>query len=221
MDYLVTLTGTQPLLMHKDNLEWEARIKTWRENPDNKKYSVKGDDRSPSWTWLSSIYCDDKVLAIPGDNIMAMVREGGALVPVPGGKNGRTFKAQTQSGIILANWFWPLLVGGKQIQVEQFFALEGNTHFDEHMHAARSNGFNLFIKRARIGQSKHVRVRPMFRDWSASGTVCVTDEQIDSNSLRSIFEMAGKLKGLCDWRPSSKTPGPYGTFTAKVEEVTS
>lgn len=219
MDYRVTLTGTQPLLMHKDNLEWEDRIKSWRENPENKKYSVRGDDRSPSWTWLSSLYSDDNVIAIPGDNIMAMVREGGALVPVPGGRNGKTFKAQTQSGILLLDWYWPLLVEGKQIPVAPFFALEGNMHFDEHMHTARSNNFNLYIKRVKIGQSKHVRVRPMFRNWSVSGAVRVTDEQIDPNSLQAIFEMAGKLKGLCDWRPSSKTPGPYGTFTAEVVEV--
>ena len=219
MDYLVTLTGTQPLLMHKDNLEWEERIKAWRENPENKKYSVKGDDRSPPWTWLASIYSDDKVLAIPGDNIMALLREGGALVPVPGGKNGKMFKAQTQSGLLLLDWFWPLLVDGRQVPAAQFFALEGNRHFDEHMSAARSNGFNLFLKRARIGTSKHVRVRPMFRNWSATGTVRVTDDQIDGKSLRSIFEMAGKFKGLGDWRPSSKTPGPYGTFTVVLEEV--
>ena len=80
-------------------------------------------------------------------------------------------------------------------------------------------GFSLFVKRARIGQSKHIRVRPRFDNWAAQGELLVTDEQITENILRDILEMAGKYKGLGDWRPSSKTPGFYGTFNAEVKRV--
>ena len=43
------------------------------------------------------------------------------------------------------------------------------------------------------------------------------DDQITTDVLRSILEYAGRYKGLGDWRPSSKTPGPYGTFTAEIK----
>ena len=80
-------------------------------------------------------------------------------------------------------------------------------------------GFELFLKRAKIGQSKHVRVRPFFLNWSAVGSILVMDSQITREALTDILEAAGAYKGLGDWRPSSKTPGPYGTFSAIVTPV--
>jgi hypothetical protein len=89
--------------------------------------------------------------------------------------------------------------------------------FSEHKKAAQAMGFELLVKRAKIGMSKHIRVRPQFpTGWQARGTLAVWDEQIDERSLASILEYAGQYKGLCDWRPGGKTPGPYGTFDAKI-----
>ena len=39
--------------------------------------------------------------------------------------------------------------------------------------AAAEHGFMLYVKGAKIGQSKHVRVRPRFDRWSATGTINV------------------------------------------------
>ena len=67
--------------------------------------------------------------------------------------------------------------------------------------------------------SKHIRVRPMLRTWAVSGELIVTDEQITDEVLNSILAYAGTYKGLCDWRPGSKTPGSFGTFKAKVTRI--
>lgn len=215
--YQITLTGKTPLLMHHDNIEWADFMEEWKSDPANKKGSKAGDDRSPPWRWMGCLYHDGKVLGIPQANIMRCLMEGGAMVPVPGGKMGKTFKAQTQSGMMSVEPFWPLYVGGEVIEWADIEAMKDIEKFTEHKTVAREHGFDLMVKRAKIGMSKHVRVRPWFASgWVAKGSLAVWDEQIDERSLASILEYAGQYKGLCDWRPGGKTPGPYGTFEAKI-----
>lgn len=217
--YRITITGLSDLLFHADNIEWSGTMKRWREDPANKAKSVAGDDRSPACTWLGSLYHDGKHIAIPSDNLMRCLMEGGAQVPVPGGKNGKTFKSQTQSGMLVVEEYWPLLIRGKPVPVADLLALTKEEDFDVHFEAARAAGFTLLVKRAKIGSSKHVRVRPRFTAWSATGLLQVWDEQLKLGPLTDILKIAGAMKGLGDWRPSSRTPGPFGRFEAKIAEV--
>jgi hypothetical protein len=214
----VTITGKTPLLMHHDNIDWADFMDEWKANPENKKFSKAGDDRTPAWRWLGCCYHDGNHLAVPSGNIMRCTMEGGAMVPVPGGKNGKTFKSQTQSGMMTVEPFWPLLISGKPVSWSEVESLKDESKFTEHRKSCRELGFELLVKRAKIGMTKHVRVRPQFAaGWQLRGSLAVWDEQIDKKSLQSILEYAGQYKGLCDWRPGGKTPGPYGTFEAVVE----
>lgn len=45
----------------------------------------------------------------------------------------------------------------------------------------------------------------------------VSDEQITTAALQDIVTYAGQYKGLGDWRPGGKTPGPFGMFTATLK----
>lgn len=218
-NYELTITGKTPLLMHWDNIPWADKLAEWRSVPENKKLSKAGEDRVPAFTWIGSLYHNGSIVTVPSDNIMRCLMEGGAMVPVPGGKNGKTFKAQTQSGMLTADEHLALHVDGKTIDVAPLLALEGQSSFAEHVRIANANGFSLFVKRAKIGASKHVRVRPRFDRWELRGQLSVWDEQITARVLGDILAMAGDYKGLGDWRPSSKTPGPFGRFTATVKEV--
>lgn len=215
-DYMITISGTQPLIMHQDNIDWEDKLSAWQKDPENVKISVKGDDRSPAWKWLGGLYHDGESVSLPQENVAKMLAEGGTCVIAKGNK---TFKSQTQSGILIRDMHWPMLVGGKRVPVEPLWDLMGESDFDHHREVVEELGFRLLVKRARVGQSKHIRVRPIFHEWALEGIVTVTDDQIQQGTLEAILREAGRLKGLCDWRPSSKTPGPYGTFTATVEEV--
>lgn len=218
--YEVTITGSTPLLMHQDNIDWADQIGKWLLVPENKKMSKAGDDRTPAFNWIGGMYHDDEVICIPSDNIMRALMEGGAMVPVPGGKNGKTFKSQSQSGMSVVEPFWPVSVNGKQIPVARIFGdLANETDFDVHKKTVAELGFRLFIKRAKVGTSKHVRVRPRFDTWSVSGHVSVWDEQITDQVIEDIFAYAGKYKGLCDWRPGGKTPGSFGMFSTSVRKV--
>ena len=215
--YRVTITGETPLLMHNDNLSWADAMSKWGKDPATRAGSVAGDDRTPAWRWIGNLYVDGGKVCIPSDNLMTVLREGGAKCPT--GKKGATFKRQTQSGLVVDQAAWPLVVdGGRMIDFATIKAMIDNAEFSEHEALAESLGFALFVKRARIGQAKHVRVRPRFDIWSASGSITVVDPDITRDTLRNILTFAGVYAGVGDWRPSSpKSPGSFGKFSAVVE----
>lgn len=213
--YDVVITGKTPLLMHADNIEWADMLNAWKDDPANKKASKAGEDRTPAWRWIGCLYADDKYVAIPSDNLMRCLMEGGAMVPVPGGKSGKTFKAQTQSGLMIGEAYWAL---EPKIERRYIDALMEEDDFSNHKKRVSELGFSLFVKRARIGQTKHVRVRPRFDTWSATGSIVVIDEQITGQVLRDVLSYAGQYKGLGDWRPGGRTPGAFGMFSAEVSE---
>jgi hypothetical protein len=216
--FKVTITGESPLLMHQDNLSWEEKIKRWLAEPDNKAKTSAGDDRTPAWKWIGYLYQEAGKVVVPADNLMTLLREGGARCPT--GKRGGTFKRQTQSGIIVDQSSWVLTIDGKPVDTASIKKLIENPDFAEHEQTVQALGFELFVKRAKIGQSKHVRVRPRFDRWAASGSVTVLDETITADVLARIVAHAGVHAGLGDWRPSSpKSPGPFGKFSAVVTKL--
>lgn len=215
--YAVKITGVTPILMHSDNVEWSDFLKTWQKDPANKGKSVAGDDRTPAFTWIGYLYQDAGKVVIPADNLMTVLREGGAKVPT--GKRQGTFKSQSQSGIVVDQSGWDLVVDGHGIDFKEIKKLIEEPDFQVHKETAESMGFELFVKRATVNKNKHVRVRPRFDRWECSGTVTVLDDSITTNVLQDIFTFAGAYCGMCDWRPSSKTPGAFGKFTAEVNEV--
>ena len=217
--YQIEIVGKTPLLLHSDDVEWADRMTAWAADPMNKKVSKAGDDRTPAWRWVGYAYHDGEHLTMPTDNVMKSLMQAGAMVPVPGGGK-KTFKAQTQSGMFCNESDWVLHGANGPIKVADVHALMQNDVFAEHHPIVRDLGFELHVKRATIGNSKHIRVRPIFRQWVIAGTITVTDDQITEQVLRDIVGYAGMYKGLGDWRPSSpKVPGRYGTFAGTVKKV--
>lgn len=214
----ITLEGETPLLMHHDNINFSEKVRAWQKDPANRLVSVAGDDRTPAWSWLGSLYHDGKYVGMSSDNVMTMLREGGAKVPT--GSKNETYKRQTQSGIVPDEICPPLFVNGNRIPVEPLMELEGEDDFSEHLRTVEDMGFELLVKRAKVGTSKHIRVRPMFRSWTLVTTLLVPDPKesgITRDVLQKILDKAGSLCGLGDWRPSSRTPGQFGRFKATVE----
>jgi len=218
--YAVKIIGQNPCLMHNDNLSWSEQLKKWQIDPDNQAESVKGDDRSPAWTWVGSLYVEGGKVVVPADNCMTMLREGGSRVPT--GKRGGTYKKQTCSGLVVDQSSWPLVGPKGEISVAPIMELV-NRHekdFSKYEQLALDLGFSLFVKRARIGQAKHVRVRPRFDVWSAQGTCTVLDETITDKVFEAIWREAGERSGFGDWRPSSpQRPGPFGKFKCEITKI--
>jgi hypothetical protein len=211
----VKIVGRTPLLMHWDNLEWADDMEAWKNKAANKAASKAGDDRTPAWRWIGSLYNDGSHAVMPSDNVMRALMEAGAMVPT--GKGKSTFKAKTQSGSQPMAPSFALIVHGKPLPYGPIAALRDETSFANHKAAVKDLGFELSVKRATIGQSKHVRVRPMFSDWATTISLAIIDDQIDNEALAQILDCAGRFKGLGDWRPGSpKRPGPYGQFEASI-----
>lgn len=213
--YQVKITGATPLLLHNDNIQWASVMSEWARDPANRTKSVAGDDRTPAFRWIGCLYSDGGKVALPADNLMTVLREGGARCPT--GKKGATFKRATQSGLVIDQAGWTLEINGRAVSMAEVNALMDEQDFAKHEAFAIAHGFMLFVKRARVGQTKHVRVRPRFDQWSATGSITVFDDTITERVLSDILKFGGNFAGLGDWRPSSpRSPGPFGKFTAEL-----
>lgn len=191
-------------------------LSAWRKDPKNKSVSVKGDDRSPAWSWQTYIYQNGKVLAMPQECIMAALRFGGSKIS---GKGNSNLKSLSQSGLYVSSSFCRFTQAGKEIKVADLEKFRDEP-FATHKAKVKDLGFDLLVKRASVGTSKHVRVRPVFDQWAVGGELETLDAAVTQDVLDQMFDIAGRLAGLGDWRPSAKkSPGPYGMFTTTIHKA--
>lgn len=208
------LTGTTPLLMHRDDVDAADRLEEWRKAPENSGKSKAGDDRSPAWTWQTYLYTDGEKVVMPAENIMVALRWAGAKITL---KRQTTLKQLSQSGLLIRDEMCEFTYGPDQrtLRVDQVPDID--LPHKQQAEIVDRLGFSLFVKRATIGTSKHVRVRPRFNQWRVRGTVLVLSDDLTQERLAMLFQIAERA-GLCDWRPSSpKSPGPFGQFEAKLK----
>lgn len=214
--YKFSITGITPLLMHHNNIEERDRMESIRKRMKGGK---AGDDRSPAESWKGYVYASEETgnLCLPSENLLACLLGGGVKVKVSGKE---TLKTHSQR-VAFDRLDYDLLVNGKPIAKSAIDAISGE--FGEHAATARTLGFRLHVKPCTVGTSKHVRVRPMFTNWSVAGGFDIDDEDenvLGLTPLRDLFAACGRLVGIGDWRPSSpKKPGQYGRFTADVERA--
>jgi hypothetical protein len=211
-----TITGVTPLILHADSVEWADQMEAWKNDPNNKKDSRAGDDRTPAFRWLGCVACDEKAWVLPTENLAACLMKAAARVPMPGGRGSKTFKEESMSGMSIDGVGLPLKVNGKVLPKTLLTSLEKEKDFSKHQAACQAAGVELFVKRASVNNTKHIRVRPRLVGWSCGGELVVWDERLEK-SLPQIFDIAGKQIGLGDWRPSSpRKPGPYGRFEVEL-----
>jgi hypothetical protein len=214
--YTFKLNGITPIILHNNNIEERDRIESIRKRMKGGK---PGDDRSPAESWKSYLYLSDDTgnVCIPAENLLACLLGGGSKVKV-GGKE--TLKTHSQR-IGFDRLDYDLLVNDKAISNERIAEISGE--FGEHAVAARALGFRLHVKPCSVGTSKHIRVRPLFTNWSVNGKIEIENDDVNVlglTPLRDLFTACGRLVGIGDWRPGApKKPGQYGRFTAEIERV--
>ncbi|HLO11314.1 MAG TPA: hypothetical protein VK190_03535 [Pseudoneobacillus sp.] len=64
-----------------------------------------------------------------------------------------------------------------------------------------------------VNNSKILRCRPRFNRWAVEFTLDLDETILNPEELIQAIDIAGKQKGLGDYRPR------YGRFSAKVEEI--
>jgi hypothetical protein len=176
--FAFAIKGRSALLMHADNIDHADALQAWRQDPKNKGMSKAGDDRTPAWTWMGTMYSDGEHIALPTDNLAVAVRQAGAKLTLKGKK---TFKEESVSGILFPDEFLKLKVNGQFVAMADLMDLREETSFDVHRKTAAKLGFSLFVKRAAVGTSKHIRVRPRFDDWSCEGEILVSSPAITAD----------------------------------------
>lgn len=223
--YEATLIGNMPILMHNNNLDGQAEVAEWIKT-EGASLSVAGDDRSPVWTWFTSLYFNPETdhLAIPFHCLMAAMRVGGAKVPAkkPVGVN---WSKPSQFGLgIQAEWL-DILVNGKPIPVEplrKIVVRDRNLHpqqFEKHKGDVEKHGIKLHVVPVVNPATKrrNIRVRPKIDQWFIRVPILVNYAAITQKVLKDILEASGLYGGLLDWSPHSYKCGPYGTFQAEIK----
>jgi hypothetical protein len=149
------------------------------------------------------------------DAVMVALRFAGSKMTL---KRQESFKSATQSGILIHQEHLPIIGSKGMVPLAEIAKLRDKT-FDQHVTAVEKLGFVLDIRRAVVGTSKHVRVRPRFETWLLKGTLEVTEAAITKPILDQLFDVAGARSGIGDWRPSAKRSGTYGRFSAELRPI--
>lgn len=69
------------------------------------------------------------------------------------------------------------------------------------------------IRAVRNQQARVMRCRPIFNEWAIEFTINFSPEVFNQSDIIAIAETAGRLTGLCDYRPR------YGRFAIEVLEA--
>lgn len=136
-------------------------------------------------------------LYMPTENIMACLVNAGKKL-----KHGRGSMKTAVTGILMDN---PL-----------GYALDVPWNSYEEMYEDSRTWFKKIVT---VQSSKILRTRVLIPSWSFEVQAELEPDICTIEMLNSMLEVAGKLIGLGDWRPSSGTPGSYGKFLAQAEKV--
>lgn len=213
------LTGITEMLMHYDDVLASDMLCKARDavKRNNKAEFSAGDDRCPADTWKTYLYNDGDRVCIPYGNLQSCIISAGSKLTY---NKQTSFKKVLPGSVMFDEAFIEFrAANGKQLKLSEVNAVSGT--FAEQVEAVKKLGFSLDVRRAAVGTSKHVRVRPKFAPgWKMLGTLSVVDDRVTLQNLKDIFTMAGLYVGIGDWRPDSpKKPGTFGRFAADVKAI--
>lgn len=180
----VQFIGVGPMIMHNGRLAnpLSPESKYLAEVTHRRK---KNDEDLEEISWREfkgGLYIgDDGSYVIPAHNVEAAIEEGA--------RKHRLGKAAS-SGCIVTNDA-KLKFKGDSKTPEQLF---------------ETNAFRVTV---RVGQSCVLRTRPIIDDWSIVVEIEFAEDIISEAELWRALEVAGREKGIGDWRPK------YGRFTLK------
>lgn len=179
------ITGVAPLLMHNGRLadpldDYSKKLKKITSKRDK---TDADDEEMARREWFGSLYLRDGKACLPGE-----ILEAALVAAARKQKKGK----QAQSGIICPDSYMLVYNG----------ASDPKELWDDPKYR-----FTVGVK---IKQSRTMRTRPIFRDWSCKIQVQYDDRQLNEEEVRHIVKVAGEEVGVGDWRPK------YGRF--KVEQ---
>ena len=185
--FTLTLTGTRPLLMHNARLvdRFDPIVREIAAITGKRKKTDEDHELVAHLEWKGGLYFDETVGPyIPEDNIFKCLVEGARK-----SKDGK----RIEQGLMLETEVNPIAYKGPR-------DLDGLWNDANFVHR----------KAAKVGMSKVMRARPMFREWRTEVEGAFDESVLDLADLTRIAEVSGLLIGIGDWRPR------YGRFIAEV-----
>lgn len=181
------LSGTSPIMMHKDTLAnpLNPLTKAHKEVSGKRKKTDEDHEWLALSEWKASVYHDEvDGPFIPGIAVESMLVEAAKLQ-----KLGKTF---TRGVMVLEENCTLGYAGPRSIK-----ELLGNPEFTD-------------CRSVRVQLAKIMRYRPIFRNWSAEVTVAFDPELTNKTDVVRAMTDGGNMIGLLDYRPR------YGRFSSQV-----
>ena len=190
----IRLQGVSPLLCHNGQTADPRNIysKAIKAISGKRKKTDSDYDEMARLEWLAGLYRFRDGLVIP-DYVLESVFINGAKKSKRG--------PQAKCGLFFTDHA-ALDFEGKPEEIN-----------DESLSELFNSGDYTHTVGVRVGMSKVMRTRPIFRSWSCKAPVQYDPDVLNERDLQEIAVDAGRLVGIGDWRPK------HGRFTAEVETV--
>lgn len=180
------IVGTSPLMVSCDRLAnpldpLKKELATY-----TSKRNKTDDDIEAIYKleWEAGLYYNDGKPIMPTNCIKAMIRSAAKLNKL--GKN-------IQRGVVLIGEEVPILYPGPKDRESMW----------------KSGNFS-DIRSCKVKQSKVMRCRPIFNDWSLIFTLALNESIMDMKEIVDILILAGEIEGLCENRING-----FGRFEVK------
>lgn len=189
MDLLtLRITGTSPLMMHSDRLANPLIPETKAHKELTGKRKKTDDDHLAiaRSEFIAGAYFDEKLgFYVPGQNFDATFWSGAKL---------------QKMGV---HWKRGAMVMTDRAKLE----FDGPNTPDRLWEDTRF----VDCRGVKVGQAKIMRYRPIFLDWAVTLEVVVNPDVLDIAEAKKAIEDAGKLIGVCEYRPR------FGRFEVAYE----
>lgn len=183
----VSITGVSPLLMHNGQTADPLNkfSKAMKEVSGKRKKTDEDYAELSRIEWLAGLYVNEsEKLILPSISLEAAIIDGAKK-----SKLGKAFKSS-----VFVNDDAVLNIGTKYKVASELWKNE----------AFRD------VRGVRIGQSRVMRTRPIFREWSSSFVVMYDDEQVNLGDVQRALVDAGRISGVGDFRPK------FGRFDVAI-----
>lgn len=184
------LTGSTPLMMHNERLAnpMDEFAKEMKKISGKKKKTDEDFELMAQIEFRGGLYIDeDEGPYIPNRMIEATVREGAK---------------RTKRGKDVARGFEVL---GLDHERAGHLIYKGPRTRD-----GLWNGGFFDQRTVKVGMSRVVRTRPIFREWAIDLEVAYDTEIFNEDDIKTFFDEAGRYAGIGDYRPR------YGRFAAET-----
>ena len=190
----ILLQGVSPLLCHNGQTAdpRNTYAKAMKAVSGKRKKTDADYDEMARLEWLAGLYRSGDELVIP-DYVLESTMIGGAKKSKRG--------PQAKCGLFFTEHA-VLNFTGKPDKIN-----------DQTLAEMFESGDFLHTIGVRVGMSKVMRTRPIFRNWSCEALVQYDPDVLNQRDVEELAADAGKLVGLGDWRPK------HGRFETIVEAV--